>query len=71
MVYGLGINYNGRLGIGRASNTIYPKEVEILCGKNIKTFCCNTERNYENGSLYQTTVFALTEEGQVYKKSII
>ncbi|XP_072763716.1 RCC1 and BTB domain-containing protein 1-like [Anoplolepis gracilipes] len=40
MVYGIGKNCHGRLGIGDMSDIQQPKEVETLCGKNIKTFCC-------------------------------
>lgn len=56
MVYGLGNNCNSRLGIGNVTNTLQPKKVEALCGKNIKTFCCNN---------CMTCIFALTEEGEV------
>ncbi|KAL6423985.1 hypothetical protein ACFW04_009721 [Cataglyphis niger] len=57
MVYGLGNNCNSQLGIGNVTNTLQPKKVEALCGKNIKTFCCNN---------CMTCIFALTEERQVY-----
>ncbi|KAL6419871.1 hypothetical protein ACFW04_011130 [Cataglyphis niger] len=55
MVYGLGNNCNSQLGIGNVTNTLQPKKVEALCGKNIKTFCCNN---------CMTCIFALTEERQ-------
>ncbi|KYQ51913.1 RCC1 and BTB domain-containing protein 1 [Trachymyrmex zeteki] len=38
MVYGLGNNVNGCLGIGDEDATLDPKKVEDLCGKDIKTF---------------------------------
>ena len=66
MVFSLGTNYNGRLGLDFTRSTLLPEKVEILCGKNIKTFCCNDVMNDKERNLYQTTVFALTEEGQVY-----
>ncbi|GAB1867664.1 RCC1 and BTB domain-containing protein 1-like isoform X1 [Camponotus japonicus] len=57
MVYGLGINHNGRLGFNKEEDYIQPEKVEGLCGKNIKTFYCNTTMD---------CFFALTEEGEVY-----
>ncbi|GAB1867665.1 RCC1 and BTB domain-containing protein 1-like isoform X1 [Camponotus japonicus] len=57
MVYGLGINHNGRLGFNKEEDYIQPEKVEGLCGKNIKTFYCNTTVD---------CFFALTEEGEVY-----
>lgn len=57
MVYGLGCNDSGRLGIGNESITFQPKKVEALCGKSIKTFC--------SANPGFTSVFALTEEGEV------
>lgn len=57
-VYSLGYNtddsktdhLNSYMHIG-----LYPKKIEELCGKNIKTFAC--------GSYF---ILALTEEGEVY-----
>ncbi|GAB1868571.1 RCC1 and BTB domain-containing protein 1-like isoform X2 [Camponotus japonicus] len=57
MVYGLGNNYSNQLGIGNISNTLQPKKIDVLCGKNIKTFCCNN---------WMASIFALTEEGEIY-----
>lgn len=57
MVYGLGINHNGRLGLNKEADYIQPEKVEGLCGKNIKTFYCNTTMD---------CFFALTEEGEVW-----
>ncbi|KAG5338370.1 RCBT1 protein, partial [Acromyrmex charruanus] len=56
MVYGLGKNVNGCLGIGDKDATLEPQKVEALCGKDIKTFA------YGNGP----HVLALTKEGEVY-----
>ncbi|XP_011635998.1 RCC1 and BTB domain-containing protein 1-like isoform X2 [Pogonomyrmex barbatus] len=56
MVYALGNNIAGCLGTGDAHSTLYPKKVETLCGKDIKTFA------YGSGP----HVLALTKEGQVY-----
>ncbi|KAG5306665.1 RCBT1 protein, partial [Acromyrmex insinuator] len=56
MVYGLGKNVNGCLGIGDKDATLEPQKVEVLCGKDIKTFA------YGNGP----HVLALTKEGEVY-----
>ncbi|KYN32781.1 RCC1 and BTB domain-containing protein 1 [Trachymyrmex septentrionalis] len=56
MVYGLGNNTAGCLGIGNTNCTLFPKKVEALCGKDIKTFA------YNNGP----NVLALTKEGEVY-----
>ncbi|XP_060815883.1 uncharacterized protein LOC132907131 [Bombus pascuorum] len=56
IVYALGSNTSGCLGTGDACNTFYPKKVEALCGKDIKTFA------YGKGP----HVLALTEEGKVY-----
>ena len=55
MVYAMGNNVNGCLGIGNTNSTLYPRKVEALCKKNIKTFA------YGNGS----HVLALTKEGEV------
>lgn len=55
MVYGFGSNYNGRLGL-EPNNYTQPEKVKILCGKNIKVFCCDD---------YIDCIFALTEEGEV------
>ncbi|EFN73540.1 RCC1 and BTB domain-containing protein 1 [Camponotus floridanus] len=57
MVYGLGYNGHGLLGINDENDIFPPKKIEELCGKNIKTFCC-----YDSCS----PVFALTEEGKIY-----
>lgn len=59
MVYGLGLNENGRLGVNDNNDIFQPRKVEKLCGKNIKTFCCYN---------YCSPVFALTEEGEVLWK---
>ncbi|KMQ87960.1 rcc1 and btb domain-containing protein 1 [Lasius niger] len=54
-VYTLDYNRDDYLKSGYTYIGLYPKKVEELCGKNIKTFACN---------LY--FVVALTEEGEVY-----
>ncbi|XP_020298933.1 RCC1 and BTB domain-containing protein 2-like [Pseudomyrmex gracilis] len=56
MMYGLGNNRGGQLGIGHMSVTLQPVLIGILSGKKIKKL------------IYLNTpaVFALTEEGQVY-----
>ena len=56
MVYGIGNNTYGCLGTGDTHSTIYPKKIEALCGKSVKTFA------YGKGP----HVLALTEEGKVY-----
>ncbi|XP_018368579.1 PREDICTED: RCC1 and BTB domain-containing protein 1-like [Trachymyrmex cornetzi] len=56
MVYAMGNNVNGCLGIGDTNSTLYPRKVKALCKKNIKTFA------YGNGS----HVLALTKEGEIY-----
>ncbi|XP_018392145.1 PREDICTED: RCC1 and BTB domain-containing protein 1-like [Cyphomyrmex costatus] len=56
MVYGLGNNVNGCLGIGDENSTLELKKVEALCGKDIKTFACGIGPH----------VLALTKEGEVY-----
>ncbi|XP_076242589.1 RCC1 and BTB domain-containing protein 1-like isoform X2 [Calliopsis andreniformis] len=56
MVYGLGNNESGCLGIGTSSDTWVPQEVKELCNKNIKTIACND----------QLQVVAVTEEGEMY-----
>lgn len=55
MMYGLGNNRDGQLGIGHMSTTLQPVLIGILNGKKIKKL------------IYLPTpvVFALTEEGQV------
>ena len=55
MVYGLGKNVNGCLGIGNKNATLKPQKVEALCGKDIKTFACGIGPH----------VLALTKEGEV------
>lgn len=55
MVYALGNNIAGCLGTGDAHSTLYPKKVEALCEKDIKTFA------YGSGP----HVLALTKEGEV------
>jgi len=54
-VYGLGNNIAGCLGISDAHSTLYPKKIEILCDKDIKTFACGSGPH----------VLALTEKGEV------
>ncbi|XP_043798332.1 RCC1 and BTB domain-containing protein 1-like isoform X1 [Apis laboriosa] len=56
MVYAVGNNTCGCLGTGDTQSTLYPKKIEELCGKDIKTFA------YGKGP----HVLALTEEGKVY-----
>ncbi|XP_018308499.1 RCC1 and BTB domain-containing protein 1 [Mycetomoellerius zeteki] len=56
MVYGLGNNVNGCLGIGDEDATLDPKKVEDLCGKDIKTFAYGIGPH----------VLALTKEGEIY-----
>lgn len=55
MVYALGNNIAGCLGTGDAHSTLYPKKIEALCNKEIKTFA------YGSGP----HVLALTEKGEV------
>ncbi|XP_015440435.1 PREDICTED: RCC1 and BTB domain-containing protein 1-like [Dufourea novaeangliae] len=55
-VYGIGRNRYGCLGIGDTHSTYYPKKVEALCGKGVKTFA------YGKGAY----VLALTDKGTVY-----
>jgi len=57
MVYAMGKNFNGFLGTGDKNSTLYPRKVDALCKKNIKTFA------YGNGS----HILALTNEGEVRK----
>jgi len=52
MVYGLGTNYNGQLGLLN-EDCIELEEVETLYRKNIKTFYCSIDAKCN---------FALTEE---------
>ncbi|KMQ90033.1 rcc1 and btb domain-containing protein 1 [Lasius niger] len=54
-VYILDHNKDDHSNIGDTNIGLYPKKMKELCGKNIKTFACN--------SYY---VLALTEEGEVY-----
>ncbi|KYN38601.1 RCC1 and BTB domain-containing protein 1 [Trachymyrmex septentrionalis] len=56
MVYGLGKNVNGCLGIGDKDATLKPQKIEALCGKDIKTFAYGVGPH----------VLALTKEGKVY-----
>ncbi|XP_012230297.1 RCC1 and BTB domain-containing protein 1 [Linepithema humile] len=56
MVYALGNNIAGCLGTGDAHSTLYPKKIDALCSKEIKTFA------YGSGP----HVLALTEKGEVY-----
>lgn len=53
----MGKNFNGFLGTGDTNSTLYPRKVDALCKKNIKTFA------YGNGS----HILALTNEGEVRK----
>lgn len=57
MVYAVGSNTSGCLGTGDTYNTLYPRRVEELCGKDIKTFA------YGKGP----HVLALTEDGKVFE----
>lgn len=57
MVYAIGSNISGCLGTGDTYNTLYPRRVEELCGKDIKTFA------YGKGP----HVLALTEDGKVFE----
>ncbi|CAL1678628.1 unnamed protein product [Lasius platythorax] len=54
-VYTLDYNKDDHFKTGDTHIGLYPKKVEELCGKNIKTFACNSY-----------FVLALTEEGEVY-----
>lgn len=56
MMYALGNNIAGCLGIGDTHGTLYPKKVEALCERDIRTFA------YGSGP----HVLALTKEGEVY-----
>ncbi|XP_015608978.1 RCC1 and BTB domain-containing protein 1 isoform X3 [Cephus cinctus] len=56
MVYALGTNTSGCLGTGDSHSTLYPKKVDTLCEKRIKTFA------YDSGP----HVLALTHQGEVY-----
>ena len=55
MMYALGNNIAGCLGIGDTHGTLYPKKVEALCERDIRTFA------YGSGP----HVLALTKEGEV------
>lgn len=57
MVYAVGSNTSGCLGTGDTYNTLYPRRVEELCGKDIKTFA------YGKGP----HVLALTKDGKVFE----
>lgn len=54
-VYALGNNIAGCLGTGCAHSTLYPREVEALCDKDVKMFACGSGPH----------VLALTENGEV------
>ncbi|XP_029168904.1 RCC1 and BTB domain-containing protein 1-like [Nylanderia fulva] len=54
-VYNLDYNKDDHLKINDTHIGLYPKKVKELCGKNIKTFTCNS-----------AFVLAVTEEGEVY-----
>ncbi|TGZ51677.1 RCC1 and BTB domain-containing protein 1-like [Temnothorax longispinosus] len=56
MVHALGNNIAGCLGTGDAHSTLYPKKVDALCDKDIKTFA------YGSGP----HVLMLTKEGEVF-----
>ncbi|XP_014471626.1 PREDICTED: RCC1 and BTB domain-containing protein 1-like isoform X3 [Dinoponera quadriceps] len=56
MVYALGSNTSGCLGTGDMHSTLYPKKIEALCEKGIKTFA------YGSGP----HVLALADSGEVY-----
>ncbi|XP_012274821.1 RCC1 and BTB domain-containing protein 1 [Orussus abietinus] len=55
-VYALGSNTSGCLGTGDAHSTLFPKKVEALCDKDVKTFA------YGSGP----HVLALTNKGDIY-----
>lgn len=55
VMYALGNNIAGCLGIGDTHGTLYPKKVEALCERDIRTFA------YGSGP----HVLALTKEGEV------
>ncbi|XP_025262589.1 RCC1 and BTB domain-containing protein 1-like [Camponotus floridanus] len=55
MVYSLGTNYDGELGLDK--DYIQLKEMKTLCKINIKTFYCSIDAK---------SIFAVTEEGEVY-----
>ncbi|XP_020287366.1 RCC1 and BTB domain-containing protein 1-like [Pseudomyrmex gracilis] len=55
-VFALGNNIAGCLGTGCAHSTLYPREVEALCDKEVKTFACGSGPH----------VLALTENGEVF-----
>ncbi|KMQ90700.1 rcc1 and btb domain-containing protein 1 [Lasius niger] len=59
-VYTLDYNKDNHLQTGNTHVGFYPKKIEELCGKNIKTFARNS--NY---------VLALTEEGEVYSWNFV
>ncbi|XP_054004464.1 RCC1 and BTB domain-containing protein 1-like isoform X2 [Hylaeus anthracinus] len=56
MVYGIGCNACGCLGINDNHSTLHPKKVEALCKRGIKTFAHGKSPH----------VLALTMDGQVY-----
>ena len=56
-VYTLNYNKDDYLKIDDTHIELYPKKIKELCGKNIKTFACNSY-----------FVLALTEEGEVYQR---
>lgn len=55
-VYGVGNNISGCLGTGDMHSTLFPRKIEALCEKGIKTFA------YGSGP----HVLALTEKGEIY-----
>ncbi|KMQ90034.1 rcc1 and btb domain-containing protein 1 [Lasius niger] len=54
-VFTLNYNEDDNFKTGDTHFGLYPKKIEELCGKNIKTFACNS-----------CFILALTEEGEVY-----
>ncbi|XP_015440518.1 PREDICTED: RCC1 and BTB domain-containing protein 1-like [Dufourea novaeangliae] len=56
MTYALGNNRSGCLGTGDTQSTLYPRIVQALCLKDIKTFACGSGPH----------VLALTNKGEVY-----
>lgn len=56
-VYALGSNTAGCLGTSDSVSTLHPRKVEVLCGKEIKSFA------YGSGP----HVLALTSKGEVQK----
>lgn len=56
MVYAVGNNNHGCLGVGDTESSSRPRIVEVLCGKDIKTFAVGKGPH----------ILALTEDGKVY-----